>query len=718
MSETAAEKKRSPWLGRLWRHRAWVLLGLTILFVVVVRVRLREMPLERDEGEYAYAGQLILHGVPPYKEAYNMKLPGTYAAYAAIMAVFGQTSSGIHLGVMLVNVASIVLVFLLGRKLLDDITGIVAAVCFGLMSLSPSTFGLAGHATHFVVLPALAGMLLLVWGVDPPSSDSRLCMASARQVGAARGRGLHILRSTLHAPRLFLSGLCFGLAFLMKQHGVFFGVFGGLYLIWIWAHQRLEARQNDKEQGRGAQPPRAHARRRYDSRAPLHAVAVPSAPRLNAIQVRRLAQERKLGPDGQGALSEPGAPALSQSPVWQTGGELVKAEDSEPKGGGAGPGGAAAAPFNPSAPHVASSVTLDAPAPHSHVVGLRDLLIYGAGSVLPYLLTCVLLWWAGVFHQFTFWTASYAAQYASTIPFEYAVDALKDRLPQVAGTNLAFWLLPWAGALVMWWDRRLDNSRPREGHRAASPPPARRFFLVALVLCSMASVSVGFHFRQHYFITLLPVLGLLSGAAVSRGVYLLLHDRSLELLLAVPILVMFLVGLLVGLFGESGIWFTKSPAEAVRQIYGTSLFCEAVKTADYIKSHTPSEARVAILGSEPEVFFYSGRRSATGYIYTYPLMEKQPYALKMQEEMIAEIEKAKPEYVIYVDDQYSWVTRPDSELRIFDWWQQYWAANLELVSVVSIDSTREAETIPGVTERETDTTAPSTPKQLLLFKRK
>jgi len=33
-------------------------------------------------GEYAYAGQLILQGVPPYKEAYNMKLPGTYAAYA------------------------------------------------------------------------------------------------------------------------------------------------------------------------------------------------------------------------------------------------------------------------------------------------------------------------------------------------------------------------------------------------------------------------------------------------------------------------------------------------------------------------------------------------------------------------------------------------------------------------------------------------------------
>ena len=87
-----------PWLRGCWRHRAWILAGLTILFVVVVRVRLRELPLERDEGEYAYAGQLMLQGVPPYREAYTMKLPGTYAAYALIMAAFGQSPAGIHLG--------------------------------------------------------------------------------------------------------------------------------------------------------------------------------------------------------------------------------------------------------------------------------------------------------------------------------------------------------------------------------------------------------------------------------------------------------------------------------------------------------------------------------------------------------------------------------------------------------------------------------------------
>src|SRR5207247_6074120 len=99
-------------LTKFLRHRAWLLVSVTILLVLAVRVRLRDMPLERDEGEYAYAGQLILHGVPPYKEVYNMKLPGTYAAYALTLAVFGQSHSGIHLGVALINAAATILVVL------------------------------------------------------------------------------------------------------------------------------------------------------------------------------------------------------------------------------------------------------------------------------------------------------------------------------------------------------------------------------------------------------------------------------------------------------------------------------------------------------------------------------------------------------------------------------------------------------------------------------
>ena len=44
-----------PWLGLL----------LVLLIVGFIRIRLLATPLERDEGEYAYAGQLILQASRP-----------------------------------------------------------------------------------------------------------------------------------------------------------------------------------------------------------------------------------------------------------------------------------------------------------------------------------------------------------------------------------------------------------------------------------------------------------------------------------------------------------------------------------------------------------------------------------------------------------------------------------------------------------------------------
>jgi len=63
---------------KILRITWWVLAVAVFSLTTGVRIRLLGIPLERDEGEYAYAGQLFLQGIPPYKLAYSMKLPGTY----------------------------------------------------------------------------------------------------------------------------------------------------------------------------------------------------------------------------------------------------------------------------------------------------------------------------------------------------------------------------------------------------------------------------------------------------------------------------------------------------------------------------------------------------------------------------------------------------------------------------------------------------------------
>src|SRR5208282_6819705 len=104
----------------LQRPWTWWFMVAVLVVVAAVRLRLLNFPLERDEGEYAYSGQLLLQGIPPYQLAYNMKFPGTYAAYALIMALFGETPAGIHFGILCVTTATALMLFWLGKKILDE----------------------------------------------------------------------------------------------------------------------------------------------------------------------------------------------------------------------------------------------------------------------------------------------------------------------------------------------------------------------------------------------------------------------------------------------------------------------------------------------------------------------------------------------------------------------------------------------------------------------
>ena len=187
-----------PAKSRLW---AWLIVLLVISLTAFIRYRLLDMPLERDEGEYACSGQFLMAGIPPYQQVWNMKLPGTYLAYALGMAVFGQTAAGVHATLLVVNSLAIVLVFLLGQRLFGITAGLAACATYGVLSASPAVLGLAGHANQFVVLFAVWGALQL-WKAE------------------------EFYR--WHA--MFFSGLLFGLAFLMKQQGVCFCLFAVIVL--------------------------------------------------------------------------------------------------------------------------------------------------------------------------------------------------------------------------------------------------------------------------------------------------------------------------------------------------------------------------------------------------------------------------------------------------------------------------------------------------------
>src|ERR1051325_10033958 len=214
-------------------------------------------------------------------------------------------------------------------------------------------------------------------------------------------------------------------------------------------------------------------------------------------------------------------------------------------------------------------------------------------------------------------------------------------------------------------------------------PATRRtaVFLLGFSFFSALAICPGFYFRLHYFVLMLPAVSLLAGLAINR-LSGLIADQFI-LLRFIPI-VLLGAALAWPILGERKFFFEASSVDASRMIYPESPFVESVRIAEYLREHTTQSDTIAVLGSEPQIYFYSNRHSATGYIYTYGLMEAHRYATQMQKEMIREIEQARPKFLISVVMPDSWLQRSESEKLIFNWATEYTAQNYTVAGFVNM----------------------------------
>jgi hypothetical protein len=223
-------------------------------------------------------------------------------------------------------------------------------------------------------------------------------------------------------------------------------------------------------------------------------------------------------------------------------------------------------------------------------------------------------------------------------------------------------------------------------------PGRTRVAVIGWVLGSVAALCPGFYFRPHYFILLLPSVGLLAGvlAASIAGGAGRWFPRSVACALAV-----------VPLLGATGLYVAREHAYLVsmppdrvsREVYRFNPFIEAREVAQYIQAHTTPDDRIAVLGSEPEIYFLANRTSATGYLYMYALMEAQPYASRMAREMMDEIDAAHPAYLVVVSNRFSWNFQPQSDRSILTSSDRYAGQCYMLVGVVDTISLRDRGTL-------------------------
>jgi len=282
------------------------------------------------------------------------------------------------------------------------------------------------------------------------------------------------------------------------------------------------------------------------------------------------------------------------------------------------------------------------------------VVVFGAAMLLPLCLCGLWLWRAGVLAKCKFWTIDYAREYENLTSIGDGWVRFKLAFPSAMATTFSFWLLAFIGLALLAADARLRGSRR---------------WLLGFVAASALATVPGFYFRPHYFLVLLPAVALLAGAAVS--VTLQFARRQNNRSLPRQLVIFYALFLAVTAWSNREIWLFATPVDAARAAYGLDPLPEAQATAEFIAAHSLPGATIAILGSDPEIYSLSRRQSATGYIYTYALTEKQAFAEKMQREFVAEISSRLPDIIVRAGDFQRWMNGAGALSPVTAWWTDY-----------------------------------------------
>ena len=146
--------------------------GISLLFAAL-RWNSFDTPLVRDEGEYAYAAQILSRGLPPYRNSFLQKPPMVVYSYALAQAVLPNAFWAPRLlAYVCVGIATILL-GIICRIEFGPGFAFLTAWLFTLMVLLPKIQQFTANTEMFLLLPLIGTLAVCVFGLHSPPLRQR-----------------------------------------------------------------------------------------------------------------------------------------------------------------------------------------------------------------------------------------------------------------------------------------------------------------------------------------------------------------------------------------------------------------------------------------------------------------------------------------------------------------------------------------------------------------
>lgn len=197
------------------------------------------------------------------------------------------------------------------------------------------------------------------------------------------------------------------------------------------------------------------------------------------------------------------------------------------------------------------------------------------------------------------------------------------------------------------------------------------FLLLIISLSTVFSSPIG-----HYYLMIMPFWALLCGALFNSILESLsLNDKQKKLSTIIVLSVILFIILVP--FKEQ---FSLNPQKLSEWVYGTvNPFSESQEVAKHLAQNTKTNDFVFVAGSEPQIYYYSQRKSPTRFIITYPLNLPTPFREQYQTELISDLKKNEPQAIIISQRIHSGLWNEGSPEIFINYFNNFTSQNYKIV---------------------------------------
>lgn len=211
-------------------------------------------------------------------------------------------------------------------------------------------------------------------------------------------------------------------------------------------------------------------------------------------------------------------------------------------------------------------------------------------------------------------------------------------------------------------------------------PKLYRLWLLLLLasLLSIITTPIG-----HYYLVLMPFLILLAVGAYSQVSLKISGENNLWAHTILSIFIILMISFSFLVVGEQLFLNSKNLS---LWIYGReNPFIEAELMAEKIKEKTGPSDLIFVAGSEPQIYYFSGRQSASRFSITYPLIISTPWREDYQRQAISDLEQNKPAAIVVSSFSLSGLWDEDTPRTFIDYLQSELEQNYYYAGQTALD---------------------------------